>query len=162
MKRLKIYLDTSIISHLDASDVPDREADTKRVWEEIRKGAFEVFISPVVMAEIDDCPEPKLSYLRGQLKLIDYALLEETDEILELALKYVDAGILSKKSLNDCRHIAYSCVGNCDMLISWNFKHLVKYRTIAGVKSVNALAGYREMPIYTPSFIVGGEPENDT
>jgi predicted nucleic acid-binding protein len=64
MKRLKIYLDTSVISHLDAPDVPDREADTKRLWEEIRKGTFEVFISPVVMEEIERCPEPKRHYLR--------------------------------------------------------------------------------------------------
>jgi hypothetical protein len=44
MKRLKIYLNMSVISHLDAPDVPDREVDTKRLWEEIRKGTFEVFI----------------------------------------------------------------------------------------------------------------------
>jgi hypothetical protein len=48
------------------------------------------------------------------------------------------------------------------MLVSWNFRHLVKYKTIAGVKGVNALAGYREMPIYKPSFLVEGELENDT
>lgn len=77
-------------------------------------------------------------------------------------MKYVDAGILSKKSLNDCRHIANACVSGCDMLVSWNFRHLVKYKTIAGVKGVNALAGYREMPIYKPSFLVEGELENDT
>jgi predicted nucleic acid-binding protein len=67
MKRLKIYLDTSVISHLDAQDVPDREADTKRLWEEIRKGMFEVFISPVVGEELEQCPEPKRSFLLEQL-----------------------------------------------------------------------------------------------
>jgi len=48
------------------------------------------------------------------------------------------------------------------MLISWNFKHLVNVKTITGVKGVNALAGYREMPIYTPTMLVSGGIDNDT
>jgi predicted nucleic acid-binding protein len=162
MKKLKIYLDTSVISHLDAPDVPDKEADTKRLWEEIKAGRYEVFISPVVVLELSDCYEPKLSGLLAQMDSICYTTLDETDEILELALKYIDAGILRKKSINDCRHIAYACVSGCDMVVSWNFKHLVNIKTINGVKGVNALAGYREMPIYTPTFFIGGEPEDDT
>ena len=53
-----------------------------------------------------------------------------------------------------------SCVYNCDMLISWNFKHLVNYKTITGVRSVNAMAGYREMPIYTPTMLIGGTDDD--
>jgi predicted nucleic acid-binding protein len=149
MKKLKIYLDTSVISHLDAADAPDKEADTRRLWEEIKAGVFEVFISPVVMEELNDCYEPKLSGLLTQLRLIRYTTLDETDEVLDLAWKYIDAGILRKKSINDCRHVAYACVSGCDMVVSWNFKHLVNIKTVNGVKGVNALAGYREMPIYT-------------
>ena len=82
--------------------------------------------------------------------------------MLELARKYLDAGILQPKSFDDCQHIAYACVYNCDMVISWNFKHIVKVKTITGVKSVNALAGYREMPIYTPTMLIEGGTEDDT
>jgi predicted nucleic acid-binding protein len=156
MKRLKIYLDTSVISHLDAPDVPDREADTKRLWEEIRKGTFEVFISPVVMAEIERCYEPKQANMKSQLSAIVYTMLEKNAEISDLAPRYVEAGILRPKSLNDCFHIAYACVYNCDVVVSWNFKHLVNYKTMAGVKGVNALAGYKEMPIYSPTMLIGG------
>ena len=41
MKKLRLYLDTSVVSHLDASDVPDKEADTKMLWERIKAGEFE-------------------------------------------------------------------------------------------------------------------------
>ena len=128
----------------------------------IKAGEFEVFISPVVVAELERCPEPKRSRLRELLQSIRYVVLEDGDEIAELAAQYVTEKVLSGKSIDDCRHIAHACVYGCDMIISWNFKHLVNYRTITGVKSVNAMAGYREMPIYTPTFLVEGGSENDT
>jgi predicted nucleic acid-binding protein len=162
VKKLKIYLDTSVISHLDQRDAPEWEADTKRLWEDIKAQKYDVFISPVVVAEIERCREPKLSGLRKQLQSVQCAVLQRTDEVVELATRYVAAGILKEKSFDDCQHIAYACVYDCDMIVSWNYKHLVNYKTINGVKGVNALAGYREMPIYTPKNLISGGEENET
>ena len=159
MKRFKLYLDTNVISHLDAPDVPDKEADTKRLWEKIKTKEFEAFISPVVVAELEDCPEPKLSRLREALKSVHYSVLDTNDEVTALAEQYSEE-VLKKKSFADCQHIAYACVHGCDMIVSWNFKHLVNYKTIAGVKAVNALAGYREMPIYSPTNLVEGSEDD--
>jgi hypothetical protein len=114
------------------------------------------------MGELDDCSGPKYSFLLGQLQSIQFTELRKNDEVLELARKYLEAGILREKSFDDCQHIAYACVYDCDMLISWNFKHMVNIRTISGVKGVNALAGYREMPIFTPTTLIFGGAEDDT
>ncbi|MDR3265807.1 MAG: PIN domain-containing protein [Synergistaceae bacterium] len=160
MKKLKIYLDTSIISHLNAPDVPDREADTKKLWEKIRTGEFEVFISPVVMEELTRCSEPKRSFLLEQLRLIDHVVLRRTDEVLSLASQYIAMSVLRQKSFDDCQHVAYACVYGCDMVVSWNFNHLDNAKPIAGVKRVNALAGYEEMLIYPPNMLTGGD-ENE-
>jgi predicted nucleic acid-binding protein len=160
VKKLRVYLDTSVISHLYAPDRPDWQEDTRSLWGAIKAGKFEAFISPVVVAELDDCPEPKLSYLREQLKLINYVILEKTDEVTNLAERYA-ADVLKKKSFLDCQHIAYACVYNCDAVVSWNFKHIVNYKTIAGVKSVNALEGYREMMIFSPTNLIEGSEEDD-
>lgn len=162
MKKLKIYLDTSVISHLDAPDTLDKQRDTHLLWDAIRNNEYNAFISPVVLIELDDCPEPKRTALLLLLGDIGYNELHETDEVLLLAEKYSDADILPKRSNRDRQHIAYACIYNCDMLVSWNFKHLVNYKTISGIKGVNALAGYREMPIYTPTMLVSGGVENDS
>jgi len=162
VKKQKIYLDTSVISHLTASDAPDKQEDTLSLWTSIQTGEYEVYISPVVVLEVDACPEPKRSFLGDKLKAIPYTLLTEIDEVTELASQYLDAGILRQKSFDDCQHIAYACVYNCDMIVSWNFKHLVNVKTISGVKSVNARAGYKEMPIYTPTMLIEGGFSNDT
>jgi predicted nucleic acid-binding protein len=63
MKKLKIYLDTSVISHLDAPDVPDKMADTLKLWEYIKAGVYDVVISDVVTDELAKCAEPKRSKL---------------------------------------------------------------------------------------------------
>ena len=162
MKKQKIYLDTSVISHLDAPDTLDKQEDTLSLWTSIQTGEYEVYISQVVVLEVDACPEPKRSFLGSKLKAIPYTLLTETDEVTELANQYLDAGILRQKSFDDCQHIAYACVYNCDMVVSWNFKHLVNVKTISGVKSVNARAGYKEMPIYTPTMLIEGGADDDT
>jgi predicted nucleic acid-binding protein len=162
MKKLKIYLDTSVISHLDAPDTPDKQEDTRKLWKAIQAGEYEVFLSSVTMVELDACPEPKRSALLAWLGDVDYTELDETEEVLSLAEQYLESGILPKKSSRDRQHIAYACVYNCDMLVSWNFKHMVNIKTISGVKSVNALAGYREMPIYTPTMLISGGTEDDT
>ena len=161
MRRQKIYLDTSVISHLDAPDALEKQQDTRKLWDIIKAGTFEVFISPVVVGELMNCAEPKRSGLLEQLAVIDHTELKESDEVLELATQYLDAGILRKKSFDDCQHIAYACVYNCDMLVSWNFKHMVNIKTISGVKGVNALAGYKEMPIYTPTILISGGADDD-
>ena len=162
MRKLKIYLDTSVISHLDAADVPDKQDDTRKLWEHIKAGKYRAFISPAVVLELDDCSEPKRSGLAKQLRDIQYTELKANDEVLELAEQYLIAGILPPKSVRDRQHIAYACVYDCDMIVSWNFKHMVNYKTISGVRSVNALAGYKEMPIYTPTMLVEGGADDGT
>jgi len=158
MKKLKIYLDTSVISHLDAPDTPEKQEDTRRLWVAIQAGEYEVYTSPVVVLELSNCTEPKLSFLFEQLRTIEHTELPESEEVLDLAAQYLKAGILPPNSARDRQHIAYACIYNCDMLVSWNFKHLVNYTTMSGVKGVNALAGYREMPILSPTMLIEGRP----
>ena len=61
MRKLKIYLDTSVISHLDAPDVPEKQDDTRKLWDDIKIGKYDVVISDITIDEMEGCPEPKLS-----------------------------------------------------------------------------------------------------
>jgi hypothetical protein len=163
LKRLKVYLDTSVLSHLDAPDALKEQECTRKLWGEFQEnGKYNVCISPITILEVLNCPEPKQSFVLKQLQAVPHTVLEEAEEVFALANQYLKAGILPKKSLRDRQHIAYACVYNCDMVVSWNFRHMVNYKTISGVKSVNALAGYKEMPIYTPTMLIKGGSENDT
>lgn len=38
MQKLKVYFDTSVISHLAQEDVPEKMADTQKLWEMFKQG----------------------------------------------------------------------------------------------------------------------------
>ena len=95
------------------------------------------------------------------LAQIEYEEIPITEESLVLAKKVVDLGILSDKSIDDCRHIALAIVGNCDCIVSWNFKHIVNVKTIRGVRAITNLEGYRGIEIVPPSSLIGMEEENE-
>ena len=98
-----------------------------------------------------------MEYLRS----IPFTVLQGNTEVAGLTTAYIKAGILNQKSFDDCQHIAYACVYSCDIIVSWNFNHIVNHRTISGVKSVNALAGYKEMLIYSPTMLIEGDIEDE-
>ena len=154
MKRIRLYLDTSVISHIFADDTPDKMADTVRLWYELTKGKYEIYISDVVTNEVQQCPEPKRSQMLEKMREIELNLLYETGEVKELAAEYIKAGVLKEKSYDDCLHIAFAVIHRCDAIVSWNFKHLVNFRTIDKVRIVNAINRYKEISIISPTMLV--------
>ena len=156
---MKVYLDTSIISHLDHEDVPDKMAETKALWKLFQSGKFDVFLSTITLEEIDECPEPKRTKLLDYLKQIDYSLIEVGEETDRLAQRIIEMGILKPKSYDDCQHIASAVIAGCDCIASWNFKHLVNIKTIRGVRAITNLEGYKPIEIVSPSALLESEDE---
>ena len=154
MRKLKLYLDTSTISHLYADDAPEKMLETNQLWEDFIDGKYELFISPVVIDEIDRCSEPKRSRLYAKMEQIQFRILTRTNEISHLAKEYVANGVLTEKSIDDCLHIAFAVVNHCDFIVSWNFKHLANVKTIDKVKIVNAINRYREISIVPPPMLL--------
>lgn len=159
MKKLKIYLDTSVISHLLAEDTPEKMADTQALWLQIQCGKYDVYLSTVTLEEIEKCAEPKRSFLAEQLAAISFTSIDLTNEMKILADKIVDVGILTQKSRDDCRHIAAAIVSECNYMVSWNFKHMVNIKTINGVRAITNLAGYRSIDLISPSMLIGDDIE---
>ena len=154
MKKLKIYLDTSVISHLQADDVPDKLAKTLEFWVCIEQGEYGVYISDLVVAEIEECPEPKRSFLTQKMDMVPLEIIEISDEMVALAEKYVSEGVFSSKYIDDATHVAAASVIGCTAIVSWNFKHIVKLKTIIGVNGINRFMGYGEIEIITPEIII--------
>lgn len=136
INKIRVYLDTSIISYLDQQDMPDRMKDTQKMWEIIKTNKFQVIISDLVFREIGECENQKRENLLAYLKEIDYEEYEVNTETDELANLIVDEGILRPKSIDDATHIAAAILSNANMILSWNFKHLVNYDTINGVRQI--------------------------
>jgi hypothetical protein len=48
-------------------------------------------------------------------------------------------------------------MSGCDVIVSWNFKHIVNIKTMDGVKAVTALEDCDNVLILGPSALAGGE-----
>lgn len=157
IERLKVYLDTSVISYLEQEDVPEKMADTKKLWEMFRDNKYDVYLSTVTLEEISDCPEPKRSQLIEYMKQIRFTTLDVTEKALDVAQQIINMGILTQKSFDDCQHIGIAVVNECDCIISWNFKHIVNIKTIRGVRAITSLKGCKAIEILNPSVLLESE-----
>ena len=159
MKRLRIYLDTSIINFLFADDAPDFRKVTEDFFA-VYAIRYDLFVSDVVMAEILRDPDPvHRAKLTDVLASHDVAMLpaEHLDEVRLLAGRYLEAGIVPENKAEDALHVAYATVFEMDFLLSWNFKHLANVRREARFLAVNEMMGYR----YPLRLLSPLEVEND-
>jgi len=161
MRKLKIYLETSVISYLDQLDAPKRMEVTRKLWERVKAGAFGVALSDVVFEELAKCTPKKRTILTGYLAQIQYERIEINTDIQRIANTMIGLEILNQKSYDDCRHIAAAIVNGCDAIVSWNFKHFVNHKTMQGVKAITALEGRSDILIYTPQALLGGESDDE-
>ena len=159
MRKLRLYLDTSVLSHLFADDTPEKMGETVRMWDRIVSGGHEIFISYVTLDEMRRCPGDKRNKMFQKLGEIGYKIIEKSDEISRLGSAYIENKALPAKSQADSEHIACAVVANCDFIVSWNFRHLVNPKTDRGVRLVNAMKLYKEIAIVSPSNLAYLEDE---
>ena len=160
MRKFKVYLDTSVVSYLYQVDAPEKMQNTLDLWELFKNKVYEVYISDIVIREISGCNEEKLKILLDYLDQIDYNIIETDEDTVELAGKFIDFGILKQKSFDDCQHIAAAILAGCDIITSWNFKHIVNVKTVRGVKVITTLEGYKDLLIYPPSVLIECEDDD--
>ena len=153
----RLYLDTSVISFLKAEDSPEKMQDTVILWNNIKNNVYDVVISDLTIEELEKCPEPKQAYMFEKLKEIEMTVVKIENNVDELSRDFIKAGILKEKSFDDCRHIATAIMTKCDIIVSWNFKHIVNDKTIDGIKRIGNIKNLPEIKIYCPSMLIGDE-----
>jgi hypothetical protein len=88
---------------------------------------------------------------------IDVSVLSSDTEVMRLADLYVSEGIIPEKYGMDAAHIAVTTAFDLDIIVSYNFKHIVKMKTVTMTEVVNLREGYRRIGIYSPTEVI----END-
>lgn len=154
MRIQRIYIDTSILGGYF-----DKEFDitTQRLFKEVKKGVYKVIISTITESELLNAPE-KVQTLLGDLQ-IDYEVINLTDDAISLALEYIKENVVGQASYNDCLHIAIATVSRLDLLVSWNFKHIVNINRIRGYNGINIKNGYPPIEIRSPKDLIDYEDD---
>jgi len=157
MRKLKLYLDTSVISHLDAPHKPNEMVETLALWEYLKiRVDVEIVISELTLRELNRCSQPKLQFVLEKLSEFDYLLLEISEDDRNLANHYLENAVLTEKSIDDLTHIAIATLNDCRYILSWNFKHFVNPKTINAVYAINRMKNLPEVNIVSPSMMLGG------
>ena len=155
MRIPKIYLETTIFNFPFSDDAPQYKADTLKLFENIKTGKFKAFTSEYVLDELE---ETKDAGKRKDMKalLMDNAIevLPGNDEIIRLADLYVAEGVIPAKYSTDAVHIAAATITSLDFIISLNFRHIVKHKTIIQTEIINAREGFKRVFIYTPAEVI--------
>ncbi|MCD8015997.1 MAG: twitching motility protein PilT [Lachnospiraceae bacterium] len=91
--KIKVYLDTSVLSYMDQQDSPEKMLETREVWELLKQDRYEIYISDVVLDELGRCNETKLEILLNYLQQIEYHVIKTDENTVELAEKMIDFGV---------------------------------------------------------------------
>ena len=83
-------------------------------------------------------------------KLAAQSIDDHRKSLEGLAEAYVRHGVVTAGHLTDAQHVAVATVGELDVLVSWNYRHLVNRRRREAFNGVNAIQGYRTIDIVTP------------
>jgi hypothetical protein len=132
---------------------------TKKFFERIFAGDFLVFFSEISETELSVAPD-YVKDLKSKIPKDCYRYLELDSESKYLAQVYIDEKILGIASYNDAYHIALTTVNRLDVLVSWNFKHIVNFDKIKLFNSVNIRLGYPSIDIRSPLEFNGDENNN--
>ena len=146
---MKVYADTSVFG-----GVFDEEftRDSRQFFEDILAGKFSLVVSALVEEEIEFAPElVRVHFMRFASTA---ELAEISPAVLDLRDAYLSAGIVTPKSTDDATHVALATISPCEIIVSWNFKHIVHFQKIPKYNAVNVLHGHRSINIYSPSEVI--------
>jgi predicted nucleic acid-binding protein len=146
---MKFYLDTSVFGGLFDKEF---QHPTQKLFDFIENKGIKIIYSDVLEDELELAPQEIRLVANERLLKAEYIKLDE--EMIELAGIYIKEGALTKKSINDARHIAIATISGASAIVSWNFKHMVNFIRIRQYDAINLLQGYGTIRIHTPIEII--------
>ena len=146
----RIYIDTSVVGGFFDEEFKDA---TQRLFKRLEDNEVKFIISDLLELELIQAPK-HVNELLLKYPTDRFERIELTEEIMNLADRYIAEKVVGRTSLEDCRHIALATINRVDVLASWNFKHIVNLDRIKGYNSVNLRLGYPTIEIRTPQELV--------
>lgn len=150
IKNLLMYVDTSVIG---GCEDPEFATGSLALWRHFIEGRHTLALSAHTLRELQGAPEAVRKRLievpeRHQIVLADSAAAAE------LADAYLARGVVGPGSHADALHVALASVGRVDVLVSWNFRHIVNLGRIRLFHSVNIERGYGTIEIRSPTEVL--------
>ncbi|MEI7837143.1 MAG: hypothetical protein WCK05_12150, partial [Planctomycetota bacterium] len=128
---VKVYADTSVFGGVFDAEFADASA---AFFDQVRAGLFELWVSDVTEREIALAPPHVREFFNGLVSCMKTVIVDE--HVQELRDAYVQAEVVSAKWRADAAHVAAATMAGADLIVSWNFKHLVHFDKIRSYNEV--------------------------
>ncbi|NIQ07385.1 MAG: type II toxin-antitoxin system VapC family toxin [Candidatus Korarchaeota archaeon] len=151
--KLRVYVDTSVIG--GCFDEEFKEASTT-LLDTFKRGKMTMVLSELTKLELQGAPK-KVQAVLEEIPMEHIKHVELTEETVTLARHYIDEGVIGEEKLVDAEHIAIATVTRVDVLVSWNFSHIVNLQRIRGFNAVNLKYGYPPLEIRSPREVISYE-----
>ena len=155
-RTIRVYVDTSVIGGCLDDEI---RTPSIRLFNRSRAGDALLVISDTTLAELASAP-PKVRNVIDELPRECLEFVHQTAESEGLAEEYIRQAVVSRRMLADAQHIAVATVARVDVLVSWNFRHIVNLDRIHGFNAVNLRAGYPLLEIRSPLEVWKDDDEN--
>ncbi len=152
MHKIRVYVDTSVFGGVSDEEFSE---SSRRFLGRISNGEFRIVVSSELLRELRSAPER----IRRELDAIPDDLLEDVPvdaEVEALADAYVAAGVLGEASRSDAIHVSAATIARADLIVSWNFRHIVNFDRIRKYNAINVLKGYGPIDIRSPAEVAYG------
>lgn len=146
MHRIRVYVDTSVFGGTQDKEFAE---PSQRFFRLVRQDRFVVLISQVTVDELRNAPTEVQNVL-ASLGEDRTEWIEMDDEIVGLTEAYIQAGVVGVRSRNDAVQVAAATVARAELILSWNFRHIVNIVRIDRFNGVNLANGYRSIDIRSP------------
>jgi len=156
MKKLHIYVDTSVIGGCYDDEF---KPWSKALIEDFRRQRYVAVLSDVTAAEIAPAPA-FVRTLHAEMLALPAKRVEVNEDSVALMQHYAERSVLGQRFMNDMLHIALATIAEVDVLVSWNFKHIVRLDKIRLFNAVNLEQGYKPLTIYSPREVISHAEED--
>jgi hypothetical protein len=157
MHRLRVYGDTSVFGGVGDDEY---EEVSRLFFAQLKTRDCVLVLSGMTTAELRDA-RPEIQEVLEAFPSDRTERIAVDDEVKGLADEYLAAGAVGGSARADAIHVAAASVAAADLIVSWNFKHIVNFRRIRLFNSVNVRLGYRAMTILSPQEVIDDETEEE-
>jgi predicted nucleic acid-binding protein len=152
----RFYFDTSVFGGIFDEEF---ETESQLLFDMVHNGIVRCVYSELSEKELQNAPDRVKAFFQ-ELNIAQVERIQITEECYQLAKMYIDEKVVGRTSFDDCLHIAAATLNKVDILVSWNFKHIVNIFRIRGYNSVNLKLGHGTLEIRSPREIVSNDNED--
>ncbi|MCK6486635.1 MAG: hypothetical protein L6R00_21200 [Phycisphaerae bacterium] len=145
----RTYVDASVFGGVFDDEFCEASA---RFFEQAVGGRFLILTSALIAEEIADAPPEVQKLYDSHIATAEILVIDHV--VLDLQAAYLGAAIVTSKWADDALHVALATVGGADLIVSWNFRHIVHVDKAPRYNAVNRLHGFSEVAIHAPNEVI--------